>query len=115
EEVAELAKKESKILAAFRAWVSDVKARKQAGENINLEAEATTFGLTYRPTDGARSESEWSALPEFGGPFLARAITGTPKDDFCADVTIDRSGISFARVLEKNPTTPPPFETVAEK
>ncbi|MEO6709479.1 MAG: hypothetical protein ABI054_01995, partial [Planctomycetota bacterium] len=115
EEVAELAKKESMVLEALRAWVSDVKARKQAGTAIDLAMEATTFGLSYRPADTARTEAEWSALPDFGGPFIARSIMGTQKDDFAADVAVDRNGFSFARVTEKIAASPPPFEKVADK
>ncbi|HTF87829.1 MAG TPA: hypothetical protein VK843_05425 [Planctomycetota bacterium] len=115
EEVAELAKQESMILEAFRAWVSDVKARKQAGTPIDLAMEATTFGLSYRPVDAAKTEAEWSALPDYGGPFIARSIMGTQKDDFAADVAVDRNGFSFARVTEKIPASPPPFEKVADK
>ncbi len=115
EEVAELAKKESLVLAAFRAWVSDVKTRKQAGTIINLDAEATALGLSYRAADGAKSEAEWSALPDIGGPFCSRSIMGTQKDDFGADVAVDRHAISFPRVLDKNTAEAPPFEKVAEK
>ena len=115
EEVAELARKESLVLAAFRDWVADIKARKRTGEIINLDAEATTFGLSYRGVDAAKTEAEWSALPEFGGPFMARSVMGTPKDDFSADVALDRTAMTFARALEKVEATPPAYEKVAEK
>jgi len=115
EEVEPTAKTEAPILEAFRAWVADVKARKLAGESIDLAAEATALGLFHRPSDGARAEADWSTLEEIGGPFLSRSIAGSPAGDFGADVSVDRRGIAFPRVLEKNESAPPPFEKIAEK
>lgn len=115
DEVAEIARKESLVLHAFRSWVADVKARKAAGTAVDLAAEAQALNLFHRPADGAKTDAEWRVLPEVGGPFMAQAVAGTPKDDFGADVSVDRSAMTFPRVLEKYPQAAPPYEKVAEK
>ncbi len=115
EEVSAIARQEALVVNAFRAWVADLKARKTAGETIDLAAEAGAMGLSYRASDGAKTDAEWTGLADFGGPFMARSISGTQKDDFGADVAIDLTGITFPRVLEKNQNAAPPFEKVAEK
>lgn len=115
DEVAETARKDSAVLEAMRAFVADVKRRKAEGATVDLAAEAAAMNLSYRASDVARSEADWAVLEGIGGPFLARSILGAQKDDFGADVAVDRGGFGFVRVLEKNATAPPPFDKVAEK
>ncbi|MBK8178232.1 MAG: hypothetical protein IPK67_04930 [Planctomycetes bacterium] len=115
EEVADLARRESRVLYALRAWVADIKLRKAEGKPLDLAAEAAALGLTFRPSDGAKSDADWTALADMGGPFLTRSIAGTVKDDFGADISVDRRAMTFPRVLEKNASAPPPYEKVAEK
>ncbi len=115
EEISTLAMREALVVQAFRAFVADLKERKIAGTAIDLASEAAALGLSHRPVDGAKSESEWSTLEGYGGPFLARSINGTQAGDFGADVTIDRGGVAFTRVTEKNTSNPPTFDAVKEK
>lgn len=115
DEVADQARRESKVHAAMKEWLAELKAKKTAGETIDLAAEAQALGLSFRAADGPKTEAEWGAVAGVGGPFLGQTMFGAAGDSYMHDVVVESTALVIARVLEKTDASAPPYETVADK
>jgi hypothetical protein len=62
EEVEERALAEAPVYDALTAWNNDILARVEAGEEVDLAAEAAELGLAYEVFDEPLTIEEWTAL-----------------------------------------------------
>jgi hypothetical protein len=115
DEVADAARRESKVHAAFVDWQKTLKDRAAAGETLDLATEAAALGLTYRKEETPKSSSEWNALAELGGPLMTQKLIMAARGDKTIDVFVGANAIQTGRVLERVAAGAPPFEEVHDK
>jgi hypothetical protein len=116
DEVAEKARRESKVYGALVDWQKAFKDRVAKGEAVDFTAEAAAFGLTLHNEATAKTQAEWSTIPDFGGPSLSDAVLrGSRAPDKLINVTVSEHDMACGRALEHIAAGPPPFEEVHDK
>jgi hypothetical protein len=116
DDVAEKARRESKIYGALVEFQRGLKDRIAAGETVDLTAEAANYGLKVIEQTEAKSQAEWSAIPGFGAPSLSDSVMrGSRAPDKLVNVTVTENDMVCGRVLEHVAAGAPPFEEVHDK
>lgn len=114
-EVAAAARREALVHAAFVDWQASLKARQAAGETVDLVAEAALVGVAYRKEETAKTQVEWNALADLGGPLLTQKLMLAARGDKAIETFVGDKDLVGGRVLERLPAGAPPFEEVREK
>lgn len=114
-EVADAARRESLIHAAFVEWQESLKVRAAAGEIIDLVAEAGAVGVAYRKEETPKTQVEWNTLADLGDPLLTSKIMLAARGDKAIETFVGSKDLVGGRVLERLPAGAPPFEEVREK
>lgn len=116
EEVEAQATREARLKAGLDAWYTDLAAREEAGETVDLSAEAERLGLDYAAGDQALTRSEWTAEGGFNGRFLAgRLFVLGEAGNVTNGVTVGGQSMCVARLSEIVDPALPPFEELAEE
>jgi len=115
DEVHDQALAEAPIRAAMSAWLEDVTARTNAGETVDLAAEAAQYGLHDEPAGEPLTPAEWRARAKWGGPYMANGLARPTPNDLLDSVDVEKSGIYFARVTARREAGPAPFEDVRDE
>lgn len=116
EEVEEQATREARLKSGLDAWYADLAAREEAGETVDLSAEAERLGLDYAAGDQALTRTEWSEEGGFNGRFLAgRLFVLGEAGSLTNGVTVGGQSMCLARLTEVVEPALPPFEELAEE
>ncbi len=116
EEVEAQAARDARLKAGLDAWYKDVAAREEAGETVDLSAEAERLGLDYAEGDRALTRTEWTAEGGFNGRFLAgRLFVLGEAGNLTNGVTVGDQSMCVARLTEIVDPALPPFEELAEE
>lgn len=113
--VKDQAMREAPIYNALMAWVASLKAREAAGENIDLSAEASAIGLSYRKQSDPRNYDGWK---ELAIPVVGRVTLGTllspdmQVGKLLPAIQVDEKGFAFGRVLELRAERLPEFAEI---
>lgn len=114
---------EAPIYNALMAWVADMAKREQAGEVVDVTAEATALGLSSRRQGDARTYEGWK---EAGISFVGRITLGRlfpPTDEdlvnsagkMFAAIQVDEKAFVFGRVLTATPARLPEFADIQDR
>jgi len=98
-------------------WQKDVQARADRGEAVDLAAEATELGLTYRNQTDPIAMDGWQALtvPWIGTYTLNRLFSPDQlSDTYFPSIVVDAKGFVFGKVTSKVAPELPEYDKVAE-
>jgi hypothetical protein len=115
EDVKEKALAEAPVYNALMDWVADMKKREAAGEKIDLAAEATALGLSYRKQSEPHDRDAWK---EVGINFVGRITMerlfepDTKPNTLFAAIQVDEKAFVYGRVLESIPAKMPEFSAI---
>lgn len=116
DEVVDQATREARLKAGLDAWYDDLAAREEAGETVELSAEAERLGLDYAAGDQALTRSEWTEEGGFNGRFLAgRLFVLGEAGNLTNGVTVGGQSMCIARLTEIVDPALPPFEELADE
>jgi hypothetical protein len=113
EEVHERLLAEAPAYFAFEAWLKDLRERRQAGEEVDLEREAQELGLAYAKPERPLSRADYAGA----GPAeqaLADAVFRTPPETLAIAPVVGERAIGVVRTLERVEPAVPPFEEIRE-
>lgn len=114
EEVATEVAAAAKTLTALRAWRDDIQARKDAGETVDLAAEAAELGVTFVEGKEARERAELVEDKEFGGGVLTGQLGSAKVGDLLSGVVVTAQVLELVEVLEVREPVLPPFAEIRE-
>ncbi len=114
EEVEAIAAREAPVYFAMERWIGDLRKRTIDGEEIDLEAEARSLGLSYRPAVDSLSGEEWSEVSGFGGPSLGIRLSRLAENEFTPGLMIEKGAIMIGRLAEKTASFLPEFAVVRD-
>ena len=116
EEVAEDARRESRIHRALVDYSTDAQARLRTGlTSDQLALEAAEFGLAYVRDDEPRTQVDWSTYPGVGDAMLAERILRASRADRFVPLYVGPTSIVFGRTLVRVEASAPAYEAVADK
>jgi hypothetical protein len=116
EEVADKARRESKVYEALVDWQKSMNDRVTKGETIDFATEAVALGLQAHIEKAPKTAVEWNATPDFGGPSVTDAILrGGRAPDKSISVSVTTRDMWVGRALEYVAAGAPPFEEVHDK
>lgn len=115
EEVAETARAEAPAWHALNAWLTEVLKRQEAGETIDLAAEAARLGLAYEPGESARTFDEWNALPDWSGQMITSSLRGAPLGQLMSTLLVSEKSFTVLRLSERLSPTMPLFADVRDQ
>lgn len=116
EEVADLARRESRIHRALVDYSADAQMRLRTGlTSDQLALEAAEFGLAYVRDDEPRTQADWSTYPGVGDAMLAERILRASRSDRFIPLYVGPTSIVFGRTLVRVEAAAPAYEAVAEK
>ncbi len=98
-------------------WQKDVQARSDRGETVDLAAEATALGLTYRNQIDPIAVDAWQALtvPWIANYVLNRVFAPDQlPGTYFPSVVVDAKGLVFGKVTGKIAPELPDYEKVSE-
>ena len=116
EEVQEQLLVESAVKAAIDRWREDLSTRLEAGETVELAAEAERLGLDYEAPEESLTQLELRGMEGLGGIYIAGSMFGLPEaGDLTAGVTIGQEGFTVGRVNEIIPASSPAASEIREQ
>jgi hypothetical protein len=98
-------------------WQKDVQARSDKGEAVDLSAESTALGLTYRNQIEPIAVDAWQALsvPWIGSYVLNRVFAPDQQaGTYFPSVVVDAKGFVFGKLSTKIAPTLPDYDQVAD-
>ncbi|MEO0649650.1 MAG: hypothetical protein AAFZ65_03085 [Planctomycetota bacterium] len=108
EEVMDQVMVEAAVKGALDRWRADLDARLEAGEELDLAAEAERLGLDRVAPDAPLTQSELRELEGLGGLMIAGPAFGLQEaGQLTRGITIGNDGLSVARVAEIVPASAP--------
>ncbi len=108
------ARAEAPVYGALERWMSDLRTRAEAGEEIDLEAEAEELGLAYRAGVDTLSASDWGEVAGWGGSTLGARLGRLEPQEFSPVLMVEKGAMSVGRLLEKVDAYLPEFEVVRD-
>jgi hypothetical protein len=109
---------EAPIYDAMMAWVADMNARVQKGENVDLLAEAQGFGMGIHNPQAPMTRTDWSrdGVPGWGR-YIAEAIFDPSDkiDDIHPAVVVDKTSLAVVRIRERQEARMPAFAEIEAK
>lgn len=116
EEVADLARRESRIHRALVDYSADAQMRLRSNlTSDQLALEAAEFGLAYVRDDEPRTQADWSTYPGVGDAMLAERILRASRSDRFIPLYVGPTSIVFGRTLTRVEASAPAYEAVADK
>lgn len=116
EEVADQARRESRIHAALVAYSLDVQNRIRTGlAGDVLAVEAAELGLSYIRDDSQRTQADWSSYPGVGDATFAASILRAARGDKFIPLYVGPANIAFGRAGAISEAGAPNFEDVAAR
>jgi hypothetical protein len=112
EEVAASAADEARVRAALEDLLADLRARKSAGETLDLAALASELGLEHQSDGLPRSVDDWTAAVD---DELVIYLRTPGEGNLLRQVVVGSTRLWLGQVLERSPSAPPPFEDVREE
>ncbi len=114
DEVADRARVEAQAHAAMLDWSNDLRSRIAAGTEVDLAGEAVALGVAYSREATPKSQLEWSAAPELGGPVLSDSVMRASRGDRFISAMVTEKQIVLGRVIERLEAGAPPYSEVAD-
>jgi hypothetical protein len=115
EDVKDKALAEAPVYNSLMDWVADMKKREAAGEKIDLAAEASALGLSYRKQAEPHDRDAWKDLGiNFVGRITIERVfdpDAKPNELFAA-IQVDEKAFVYGRDLEIHPSTMPEFSAI---
>jgi len=115
EDVADELAQSAKTLAAMNAWRADVKERMDAGETVDVAAEAAELGLTFVEGKEARERADLVDDKDYGGGVLTGQLGGASVGDVLAGVIVTAKVLEVVEVLEVAEPQMPPFAEIRDQ
>ena len=114
EEVAPELAAAAEAQTALRAWREDIKARNDAGETVDLAAEAAELGVTFVAGKAQRERAELVEDQEFGGGVLTGQLGSAKAGDILNGVIVTAKVLELVEVLEVREPELPPFAKIRD-
>lgn len=116
EEVEEQARLEAPIHSAMSSFLTDLQDRVNAGEEIDLAAEAEALGLTFaKSADEGATRDELAEAEIWGDQSLAgRLIFGT-AGRFAGNVVVTDAAMTIGQTISKIDRVEPPFPEIRDR
>jgi hypothetical protein len=114
EDVRAICEVEGPVYFALQAFLDDLKGRLDAGEEIDLAAEAARVGLELLPLESI-SRDELTEREDIGAAAIADAVFATAPSSFSFGVAAAEGAIGFARVTERVEPTLPPLAEIEDQ
>ena len=115
EEVRDLAARESRLLDSMTSFRADLQERMEAGETIDLVAEAAQLGLAQLADGVPRSTDEWGEAEGLGGRFTGSQMFGLGDvDSITNSPAVTEDGLVLVQLVERIPSELPPFAEIRE-
>ena len=111
DEVKDQALAEAPVYDALQAWLTDLTNRQAAGEEVDLLAEATQYGLGFVEVEPMTRE-ELMEHPELGDVPTVESVFVTQPDSFAYTVASTADGLAVVRVTERVEASLPPFAEI---
>ncbi len=117
DDVKDVAKREAVIYRSLGDWRTSLVTRTDAGETIDLAAEAASIGLVAHSQSNTATAAEWAALDvPWTSRNLSEYITGMPEvGKFYPAVSVDEKALIVGRTLAKEEPRMPPFSELKPK
>jgi len=115
EEVADSVRAEAPVWHALNAWLADVQKRQDAGETIDLAAEAARLGLAREPGESARTFEEWNELVDWSGPALSSSLRGAVVGKVAPNLVVSERSFTVSRLLERISPNMPLFADIRDQ
>lgn len=112
DEVAESAASEARVRNALEALLADLRARKAAGEALDLAALAAELGLVHESDGLPRSVEAWAETIDSE---LIAHLRMPGAGNLPRQAVVGSTRLWLSQVLERLPSAPPAFEDVREK
>lgn len=111
EDVAAAAADEARVRGALEALLADLRARKSAGETLDLQALAAELGLAHQNDGLPRSVDAWAEVVDSELVIYLR----TPGEgNLLRQSVVGSTRLWLGQVLERLPSAPPAFEDVRD-
>lgn len=116
EEVEEQVRKEAPIHAALGAFLTDLQDKANAGEEVDLAAEAERVGLVHQmgPEEGY-TRAEIGELEGWGSAMIAGQLIFGAEGLLITRVVVSEGAMTIARVSAKIDRVEPPFADIREQ
>lgn len=117
DEVKDIARREVAIFRSLEAWRSDLVKRTEAGETIDLAAEATGLGLLPHSQSSPLTQTEWTELDvPWASRNLAEFLIATAEPGkFIPAVSVDEKSLIVGRGLAKEEPRMPSFAEIKDR
>lgn len=115
DEVRERCLAEAPVYFAMTRWLADLRARQEAGEAIDLAAEAALYGLETTEMEAPLSRAELRDDEEYGDDALVAAVFQADPEVFASTVVVSAKDLSIVRGIERIEPALPPFEEVRDQ
>lgn len=115
EEVQDVCLAEAPVYYAMDAWLKDLRARRDAGETVELEAEAARLGLGFRAADEAKSLADYSEDEAIGGRNVGIMVFQTNPGELAPTVQIGEKAFTVVETLSKLDPELPPFDEIRDQ
>jgi hypothetical protein len=118
EDVKDKAMAEAPLYNALMDWAKELHEREKKGETIDLAAEATALGLSYRRQADAQNREAWK---EAGISFVGRITLDrlfdpdTKPGELFGAIQVDEKAFVFGRVIASKPARMPEFSEIEER
>lgn len=114
EEVAEQARAEAPLYFAFEAFHDSLLERLEAGEEVDLAAEAAALGLAYDAGE-LHTWDEWKELETWGGVQLVGRVRSLEPGTLAPQVITEKDALVIARITEKVPAERKPMDEIRDE
>lgn len=115
DEVRERCLAEAPIYFAMQDFLADLQARQNAGEEVDLPAEAQAKGLEVTSIDTPLTRAELAEHPELGDSALVNEVFFTPPGSFAFRVVPTPDELAIVRVTERVAPSLPPFAEIRDE
>ncbi len=117
DDVKDAAQREAAIYRSLGDWRTSLAARTDAGETVDLAAEAAAIGLMVHSESTPITAAEWAALAvPWTSRNLSEYITGMPEvGKFYPAVSVDEKALVVGRTLAKEEPRMPDFAELKPK
>lgn len=115
DEVRPLAEAAAAVKVAMAAWRDDVRARVEAGEAVDLQAEATALGITYAAQVEAKDRAAIVEDQMYGGGAVSSLLPTTEPGQIMSGVVVTPKVIELVEVLESVEPTLKPFVEIQDQ
>ena len=114
EDVRPLAEAAAQVKTAVTAWRADLKARTEAGEAVDLAAEAAELGITYVESMAARTREEIVADTMYGGGPVSSFLGTTQAGNLMNGAIVTPKVIEIVKVAETVEPQLKPFSEIRD-